>query len=359
MVTRFKEDFLNFIHWIQYSPSSGILNTLLSTFLLPLAHCAAALTIHSTKDFPELEVLLIRSIEQTFLVTLAVLVFNSSILVGTESRVQIFLLAITDYASSLCLYYALRLIPVSYVILFSALCPFFTALFSYLVLKEKCLWIDGVCGILGLIGVIIIVEPKTIFNENGRPSIIFNRNLTTQKEQMKHHIGCALGIIFGATKAFYLVLTQKWTRDSREDTDSHQITTLLYPSILGTIITPALMLCTVDKLQIPAPTFGKYSLFSVGILTTIGFFCITMALKTQNAIVVGGMRNVEIVWVFLLQYLCMGSIPTIWSIGGGLLLLLSGIIIAFRELIVECTCQSLRRANTSHPYTEFSDSCSD
>ena len=317
-------------HWIQYSPSTGIIHAVLSTILLALAHCSAQLTIQTTKNFPQLEMVLVRSLVQTVLLSPFVLLLNLPVFFGRDKWMHICLVTLTDYACYIILYYALQMVQLSYVISLSALCPFFASLFSYLILNERYKWVDGICGTGSIIGVICVVKPTYLFGDYGEADNLFHQNNSSTDYGTTFRVGAALSVVYGMGRALYLTLVQKWARESSE-TKSNQIIAVLYPSVVGCAITPALMLLSGEQLTIPVPAYGIFSLFAVGILTTFGLTSLTLALKTQNATVVSGIKNLEIIWAFLLQYFLMGMTPTLWSIGGAILLVLSGIAISFRD----------------------------
>ena len=152
--------------------------------------------------------------------------------------------------------------------------------------------------------------------------------------QVMYLVGCAIALLFAASRALYLVLGRKWSRDATSRGEKPDtIVTVFYPSMLGVIFTSVIMLCVGDTFQLPAEPYGICSLFSVGILSSLGLMCLMLSLKTLPPSVVSVIRNLEIIWAFVLQFLVLEVIPSWWSVGGGVVIVFASVAASFREKI--------------------------
>ena len=312
------------------SPNMGIIYCVLSTISFSSSDFAAQKATHSIKDFPLFEVAFVRSGVQLLLLVPFILIFRSRVLFGREKWMHLFSLSLVAYCVYISVYTALKFIPASIVLPITATCPLFATVFSYFLLKEKCLLSDVLCGIIGLLGVFLIARPMFIFGIYGKKNDVFKQHIS----ESKYLIGCSFALLVGIGKAYMITSVRKWARDSTE-TRSDQSSTVLYPSILGCILTPPLMLFSGQQLVLSKSVYGTLSLFAVGVLTLIGLLCNASAVKTQTAPVVGLLRNLDIIWAFLLQYLFMNIWPSMLDVAGSIIIVMTTITVCFRANIIE------------------------
>ena len=188
---------------------------------------------------------------------------------------------------------------------------------------------------MSFVGVLLIARPTIIFGKYARKEKVFYENVTDGQYEVVYLIGCAVALVFALSRALYLVLGRKWSNDSHVGSRLDTIVTVLYPSVLGCVLTPALMIFMGDTFKVPSELYGTCSLFSVGILAALGLMCLMLSLKTQTATVIGVVRNLEIIWAFLLQYLVLNITPSWWSVGGGLVIVGATITAAFRDRLTK------------------------
>lgn len=313
---------------ISSSPAIGIIHAVNSTILLAMGHFAAQLTILSAPGMPKLEVVLVRCFEQFLFLLPFILLFEAKVLHSPDKWPTIFLLSVSGYFCYIGLYLILNIIPLSTAIAISGTCPFFASFFSYFILKERIKCLEISCGTVGLIGVLLIARPKAIFGKYGEADDSFRINAPRGKLEFLHVIGCVIAVLFGASRALYLVFARKWSRVV-VDGKAQQIVAVLYPSIFGMFFTPMVMVVKGDMLKLPAESYGTCSLFVVGILTSLGLMSLTMAIKTQSATVVGVIRNLEIVWAFIFQYFILGYVPSWLNLCGSALIVSTTILASF------------------------------
>ena len=326
------------IYRLLNSPRLGIIHAFNSTVLLSLGHFLGQVTIQSTKNLPELEIVFFRCITHVVMLVPFLLLFQSRVLFGSDKWLQLLTLSIAGYICYVSLYYILYMIPLSIALSLSATCPFFATVFSFFILKEKCEWVDTLCGIASLLGVLFIARPVVIFGKYGLKEKIFFEDKSQGKYETIYLIGCGVALLFGAARAINLVLARKWAREE-EGGKANQVLTVVYPSVFGCLVTPAVMLIKGQKLVLPDHLYGRCSLFSVGILTALGLMSLALSLKTQNATIVGVIRNLDIVWALILQYLFMNLTPSWWSVGGAAVIITATITASFRQKIKDmCSC---------------------
>ena len=126
------------------------------------------------------------------------------------------------------------------------------------------------------------------------------------------------------------------------------IVTVFYPSILGCVLTPIIMAANQDKMTLPSQLSGICCLFSVGILSSLGLMCLMLALKTQTPLLVGVIRNLEIVWAFILQYIVFGTVPSMLSVGGSLVIIAATVSASFWDTFVDIVKAKMQNASQSH-----------
>lgn len=319
------------------SHNIGLIHAVNSTVLLAFSHFAAQIALQSDKTLSTLEVTLIRSVEELIFLTPIIFIMKSQVLFGSDKWLHLFFMSLTGFGSFIIMYYALELIPVSIALSLSGMCPFFAAIFSWIILKEKCACLDTICGVVSFFGVLLIARPVAIFGKYGKKEKAFFQNVSQSAYELIYVSGCGLALLFGATRAVFLVLTRKW---GRESTETRSLIPVMYPSVFGVFVTPMIMLFSNQKLTLPKSLYGSISLFSVGILSSLGLISLSMALKLQNATVVGVIRNLEIVWTFIAQFFLLNIVPSSWSLGGASLIAATTIVAAFREkLIDKCNCK--------------------
>ena len=196
------------------------------------------------------------------------------------------------------------------------------------------MWLDTLCGLVSFVGILLIARPVALFGKYGKKEKSFFHNISQHKYELIYLAGCGVALLFGMCRALYLVLTRKWGRGSNE---TKSMIPVIYPSIFGVLVTPSLMLFSGQRLEVPKVLYGSYSIFSVGILSSLGLVCLSMALKTQNATVVGVLRNLEIVWAFTLQYFIMSIVPSWWSLIGAFVIIVTTVVASFRDNILSIT----------------------
>lgn len=324
-----KDKIKAFFDHVSKSSCVGIFWAILSTFLFTYAYFAAQQVIESTTNFPVLELVFVRSTIQLVLLIPVVWKYDKQVLYERKRWSNLFYITLVGYWCLVGGYWALDFIPASILLPISATCPLFAIVFSYCILKEKAYTLDGVCGIFGFIGVVIIFRPTFIFG-NYKEHEVESQTIAKHHNELSYVFGCMIALFFGAGKALIITLIRKWARDC--GTNSPDLTpTILYPSAFGFAVTPLIMILTGKTLILPTTGYARFALFIASFCSLLGSWSIACAMKTQTSPVVGVIRNLDIIWIFLLQYAVMDIWPSLWSIIGAFFVVFATILVVFRE----------------------------
>jgi len=138
-------------------------------------------------------------------------------------------------------------------------------------------------------------------------------------------------------RALYLVIGRKWKKMLEDEgEEANTAATVMYPSILGSIVTPIIMLSTNHSFALNGPGWWPvFALFSVGFFASSALLFLLMAVRTQSATVAGIIRNFEVAWAYLMDYAAYGDVPTWWN-GGGSVLIFSSAYIALLDDKFSC-----------------------
>ena len=82
---------------------------------------------------------------------------------------------------------------------------------------------------------------------------------------------------------------------------------------------------------VPRPLYATCALCSTGILSGLGGLAFYSALKLQNAAVVGILRNLDILYAYVLDYLVLDIVPNELSVLGGVVIVAAVIMLFFRD----------------------------
>jgi drug/metabolite transporter (DMT)-like permease len=173
--------------------------------------------------------------------------------------------------------------------------PVITTVLAFLILKEKISFIQIIIVIIGLIGAIIIANPK---------SASFN-----------------FAVIFPFLAALcfaFFTISTKFLNSS----DSNQ-TTLLYTAITGTILSLPFIIFFWEW-----PNLNQTMLmFCLGLLATLGHFLFIEALKIVNASFAAPFVYLTVLLAAFWGYVLYEEIPQQNTILGAFLIIIAGIII--------------------------------
>ena len=188
--------------------------------------------------------------------------------------------------------------------------PLITIILSPWLLKEKVNLSSWIAVLLGILGMLIVVNPNYILFQP-----------TVDKDWI-------IGIFYGILGALFYSLYKIATRvlAPKEST----VTSLLFAGAAGVILTSIFMLINFDPISgtesWESPRFnGWILLISVGCFGAIGQLLILWAYAKSKATTLAPISYCHIIWAVLFGFLIFNSLPNVQTVLGALLIVFSGI----------------------------------
>ena len=335
---------LDTFRFLTESTIMGNTYSIITTIAFATAHFFAQLVILSSPEIPKMEIAFIRCTTQATMLVPFLLLYRVPLTIVGKGQMIIVVSCVTGFVNVTSNYLAFGLIPLSIVLTISSTCPIFAILFSRCILKERCKWIDIVASILSLVGVLLIARPEFIFGKYGAKEDVFHKDVSRSTYDLTYYGGCGLALLTAITKALYIVMGRKWSQIYQET--RMLLIPNFYVNVAVAILSSFTMLFTGKVMNLPEPLYAKCALFSVGLFTAFGEFTMYIAVKLQNAGVVGILRNLDILYAYFLEYLVLGLSPNMWSVGGAVTIIMSSIVLFFREkLTFDCEREENQKKN--------------
>ncbi len=201
--------------------------------------------------------------------------------------------------TAFCAFYAFSTLPLTQVYAILFITPLIITLLAIPVLGEKVGWRRGLAVIVGLGGVMVVLQPGTAPFE----------------------LGHAAALIAACTAAFASVIVRKIGRDERS------VVLILYPMMANFV----LMGAALPFVYQPMPIVDIGASAIIALLALIGTTCLILAYKTAQAVIVAPMQYSQIVWASAYGFLFFNEgIERATLIGTGIIIA-SGIYIVLRE----------------------------
>lgn len=178
--------------------------------------------------------------------------------------------------------------------------PFFVALFAGPILGEHVGLQRWIAILVGFAGILLVVRP-------GAGGI---------------HPAAILSLGAAASYALYAITTRMLAR-----TDSSQ-TTLFYTSLVGTVAASLPLPFVWDTPHEPA-VFG--AMLGLGMVAGFGHFLLILAHKRAPAATLAPYIYTQILCMILLGWAVFGQTPSLWTLGGAGIVILSGIYLLVME----------------------------
>ena len=155
---------------------------------------------------------------------------------------------------------------------------------------------------IGFLGVLVVVRPT--------PGTLHPATLLTVASTVLY--------------AFYAIVTRMLARYDRSST------TLAYSGLVGVLLmTPVLPFVWTTP-----PTFlHGVLLVAIGGFAAIGHYLLILAHARAPAPVLSPFVYTQIIWMAALGYLVFGDVPDGWTVGGGAVVISSGLYLLYRERI--------------------------
>lgn len=215
--------------------------------------------------------------------------------------------------STICGFYAFSVLPMAevYSLIFSA--PILITILAIPVLGERVKMIRWVAIILGMSGVVIVLQP-------GDTEL-------------------SLGHLAGFMTAVFLSVTSVVTRKigSRE----HSVTLVVYPLMTNLFVT-GIMLIWVYK---PMPGIALATLCGIGLLSVVGQTLLVLAYRASEAQFVAPVQYIQMLWAIGLGTLFFNETLKQTTVLGATIIILSGLLFVWREVVASVTKPILRTRN--------------
>lgn len=210
-------------------------------------------------------------------------------------------------------FYAFSVLPMAevYSLIFSA--PILITILAIPVLGEKVKLIRWIAIILGMSGVVVVLQPG-------------DTNLS-------------LGHLAGFMAAVFLSVTSVVTRKigSRE----HSVTLVVYPLMTNLFVT-GIMMIWVYK---PMPGMVLATLCGIGMLSVIGQTLLVQAYRASEAQFVAPVQYVQMLWAIFFGAIFFDEVLKQTTVLGASIIILSGLLFVWREVVASVTKPILRTRN--------------
>lgn len=213
----------------------------------------------------------------------------------------------------MCAFYAFGNLPLAevYALLFAS--PILITVLAIPILGERVRAFRWFAIVLGMIGVLIVLQPGST-------------------ELTLGHAAAALAAICTAVTS---VVTRRI--GSRE----HGVTLILYPMLVNVIICGALT----SLVYVPLPADMLARIASLGVLTVVGQSLILQAYRRSEAQFVAPMQYSQMLWALVYGVVIFDESVNASVLGGAAIIVLSGLLFIWRELTASLTRPVLRTRN--------------
>ncbi|MBP7002013.1 DMT family transporter [Amaricoccus sp.] len=198
-----------------------------------------------------------------------------------------------------CAFYAFSVLPMAqtYAIIFAA--PLLITILAIPILGESVGWRRGLAVAVGLVGVVVVLQPGTTAFSPG-------------------HLAALAAAIFSAVAA---VIIRKIGGEERS------AVLLLYPMMANFLV----MACAMPLVYRPMPALHLGGMATIAALGFCGAMCHIAAYRRGRAVVVAPMQYSQILWAALYGALFFGETPDRHTAIGAAIIIASGLYVVLRE----------------------------
>jgi len=215
--------------------------------------------------------------------------------------------------SLLCVFYAFKNLPLTqvYSLLFSA--PVLITLLSIPILGERVRFVRWIAILLGLIGIVIVLRPGAV--------------------------AFSLGHMAALTAALCVACSSIVTRKigARE----HSVTLVLYPMLANVLVSGFLVIMVYQ----PMPGIAVLKMCGIGLLSVVGQMLMIYAYRTCEAQYIAPMQYSQMLWAVGYGALIFNESIDRNVVLGSLIIVISGLLFIWRELVASVTQPVLRTRN--------------
>ncbi len=201
---------------------------------------------------------------------------------------------------------AIALLPLVDATAIGFLMPIFAVVLSALVLREQVGVYRWGAVLVGLLGVLLIIEPH-----GGVRGLVAG--------------GLSIGVLFGLMGAFLAAFVVVFIRQMSATETSESI--VFYFTSFCAVVAGVWMLF---EFQMPSPVEAIY-LVTIGVLGGIAQLAMTFSYRFAEPSLLAPFDYIGIVWATLIGFLFFGEIPLPVVLAGSAVVVAAGLIIAWRE----------------------------
>lgn len=218
-------------------------------------------------------------------------------------------------------------IPVGDATVIQFTAPVFTVAFSFLCLRKGCGVLDTVCGIISFGGVIVLARPTIIFSHQQHSNHAIShiahhghKKVSAKPGDAKYLEGIGYALLAAVCLSLFFILN-KMTGKKLDVT-----LTIFYPSFFGVLLSPIFIgVQQTSWFAWSAESWGLICI--VGFVSFVGLMFMAESLQLEDAGPAILVRNLDVVYAFLLQYALLNIKPDLMSFVG------AGIVLAATSLI--------------------------
>ena len=189
----------------------------------------------------------------------------------------------------------------------------FTVFFAWILLKERCSLFNAIVGVLSLVGIVFIVVPNIVM-KNQKPEVsstalVYNSEDQNHESAFQYCFGIILSMLCIMLISLYFVAGRSATSNNFD----YKLV-VLYPSLVGIVISPLAMLVFQESLVLDdLPTKGWLILLISSFASFLGEFFTAMSLKYEQAGIVSFLISTEVFWCYMYDIYIGHIIPNVYS----------------------------------------------
>eukprot|EP00794_Sanderia_malayensis_P007223 gene7223-8031_t len=207
--------------------------------------------------------------------------------------------------------------------------PVFTMSLSFVLLGVSCVLFDTICGIVSFIGVAIITKPDLIFGTAKKecPSNLIQGELSTKPDENDYLYGIILALLSSFSVSIFYVLNKILGKNL-------DLTIMIfYPSLFGIFIAPIAAFGLGEPLSPHWSWASVTAILLVGLLSFVHLLFVAESLQLEDAGPASLVRNADIVYAFVLQFLFLGEKPEWTTLLGASLIITTTSMIAVKRIL--------------------------
>ncbi|WP_029587108.1 DMT family transporter [Bradyrhizobium sp. URHD0069] len=279
-------------------PFRGIALILASTVFLGASDVTAK---YLSATLPSIEIAWVRFLVFALIMVPAMLPGSPLYALRTERPGLQLMRGVALVSSSVFFISGLRFLPIAEASATGFVAPLFVTALSIFFLGERVGVRRWLATAVGLIGVLIILRPGTA----------------------AFHPAAFFPIVSALAWACTLIMTRMMSGGE------HAITTMTYSSITGVCILSALVPFVWVTPSWNDILFGIF----IGVASTAGQWIVVLAFRYADASVLAPFSYIQLLWVSILGFVVFGEVPDIWTVGGAIFIVASGLYTAHRERV--------------------------